>query len=83
MTPQDDFYTFAVRQIKRCRSLRLEPWPPSLMIELAYLAGIEFADERNSGPVFRQLQLDGYIKRAGLFSRESSNGSLRPGWIGI
>ena len=79
----EDFYTFVVNKIKRSRSFRQEPWPPGLMLELARLAGIEFQDERNSGPIFRQLQIDGYIKRAGLFPRESSNGSLRPGWIGI
>lgn len=79
----EDFYTFVVNKIKRSRSFRQEPWPPGLMLELARLAGIEFQDERNSGQVFRQLQIDGYIKRAGLFPRESSNGSLRPGWIGI
>ena len=79
----EDFYTFVVNKIKRSRSFRQEPWPPGLMLELARLAGIEFQDERNSGPIFRQLQVDGYIKRAGLFPRESSNGSLRPGWIGL
>lgn len=79
----EDFYAFVVNKIKRSRSFRQEPWPPGLMLELARLAGIEFQDERNSGPIFRQLQIDGYIKRAGLFPRESSNGSLRPGWIGV
>jgi hypothetical protein len=83
MSTPEDFYAFAIRQIKRSRTLRNEPWPPSLMIELARVTGIEFQDERNTGPVFRQLQLDGYIKRAGLFPRESSNGSLRPGWVGV
>jgi hypothetical protein len=77
----EDAYTFAVRQLRR-RTMREEAWPPSLMIELARVAGVEFADDRQWGQVFRRLQRDGYIKRAGLFSRESSNGSYRPGWIG-
>lgn len=83
MTPQEDFYAFVVRKIKRTRVLRQEPWPPCVMIHLAEAGGIVFQDLRNTGPVFRQLQRDGYIKRAGLFPRESSNGSYRPGWIGI
>jgi hypothetical protein len=27
-------------------------------------------------------RVEGVIKRAGLFSRVTSNGSVRPGWIG-
>ncbi len=78
-----DFYSFCVKQIKSRRALRCEPWPPGLLIDLAKAAGIEFQDERKAGPVFQQLAKDGYIRRAGLFSRESSNGSVRPGWVGI
>lgn len=78
-----DFYSFAVKQIKRSKTLRLEPWPPGLMIDLAKAAGIEFRDERCTGAVFRQLQQDGWIKRAGMFPRESSNGSMRPGWVAL
>ena len=77
-----DFYSFAVKQIQRRKSFRTEAWPPGLMIDLAKAAGVEFKDERSAGPVFRQLEKDGYIRRAGMFARESSNWSLRPGWIG-
>lgn len=76
----EDAYTFVVRQIRR-RALRLEAWSPCQMVEMAAAAGIVFEDARQWGHVFRQLQKDGYIKRAGLFSRVSSNGSVRPGWI--
>lgn len=77
-----DAYTFAVRQFRR-RALRIDPWPPSLMIEIARAAGIEFQDDRQWGKVFQQLARDGYIKRAGLFARASSNGSVRPGWVAV
>jgi hypothetical protein len=79
----EDFYFFAVRQISRRRSLRCEAWPPGLLIDLAKAAGITFSDDRKTGPVFEQLRRDGFIRRAGLFPRASSNGSMRPGWIGI
>lgn len=78
-----DFYSFCVKQFRTRRALRCEPWPPGLLIDLAKAAGISFKDERQSGPVFRQLEQDGFIRRDGLFPRESSNGSLRPGWIAI
>jgi hypothetical protein len=51
------------------------------MIDVARVAGIEFGDDRHWGGVFLRLAKDGYIKRAGLFARDSSNGSVRPGWI--
>jgi hypothetical protein len=76
----EDAYTFAVRMCRR-RGFRAEPWPPGLMIDVARVAGIEFGDDRHWGGVFLRLAKDGYIKRAGLFARESSNGSVRPGWI--
>jgi hypothetical protein len=82
-TVHEDFYSFAVRQLCRRKALRIEPWPPGLLIDLAKAAGITFSDERNTGPVFDQLRRDGFIRRAGLFPRPSSNGSLRPGWVGI
>lgn len=83
MSIPDDAYSFAVRQIKRRRSLRSEPWSPCLMVDLARTAGIEFQEPRQWGHVFRRLQKDGHIVRAGLFARESSNGSVRPGWLGV
>lgn len=82
MTIPEDAHTFAVRMCRR-KAFRLEPWPPGLMIDLAKLAGIEFQDQRAWGRVFIRLYKEGYIRRAGLFSRESSNGSVRPGWIAV
>lgn len=79
---QTDAYSFVLGLIRRRRFLRTEPWSPCMVIEVARAAGIEFADDRKWGEVFLQLQRDGYIKRAGMFPRHSSNGSLRPGWIG-
>lgn len=76
MSIPDDAYSFAVKQITRRSTLRTEPWSPCLMVDLARAAGIEFAEKRAWGPVFLRLYRDGYIKRAGLFQRETSNGSL-------
>lgn len=78
-----DFYSFCVSQIKRRRTLRCQAWPPGLLIDLAKAAGIQFHDERSAGNVFRQLEKDGYIMRYGMFARKSSNGSVRPGWVGV
>ena len=79
----EDAYAFCVRLIKRCPSLRDVPWSPCLLIDLASDAGIEFGEPRHWGPVFQRLSKDGHIKRAGLFSRASSNRSVRPGWVGV
>lgn len=81
-TVTDDAYSFAVKLLRR-PAMRTDPWPPCLIIDLARLAGIEFQDERQWGRVFTQLARDGYIKRAGLFPRHSSNGSVRPGWVAV
>jgi hypothetical protein len=83
MSIPDDAYSFAVKQIQRRSTLKLEPWPPCLMVDLARAAGIEFSEQRHWGPVFRRLSREGYIKRAGLFSRASSNNSVRPGWLAV
>lgn len=46
--------------------------------------GICFADLRAWGGVFAQAAREGYIRRSEqLFPRTMSNGSLRPGWIGL
>ena len=82
MTIPDDAYSFAVRQLRK-PAMRAEPWPPGLLIDIARLAGVEFQEERHWGQVFRRLQKDGYIKRAGIFPRESSNRSYRPGWVAV
>jgi hypothetical protein len=82
MAMPEDAYTFAVRQLKK-PAMRREPWPPGLLIDLAKLVGVEFGDDRQWGQVFRRLAKDGYIRRAGLFPRETSNRSYRPGWEAV
>jgi hypothetical protein len=81
MNCKPDAYTFLCDFAKKKRN-RIDAWPPCLVIDLARLQGIEFADDRKWGPVFDRARKDGVIKRGGLFPRESSNGSMRPGWLG-
>lgn len=50
---------------------------------IALLYEVRFENERHLGPIFRRAAKEGVIKRAGLFARASSNGSVRPGWIGV
>ena len=46
--------------------------------------GIVFADLRAWGGVFAQAAREGYIRRSEqLFPCTMSNGSLRPGWVGV
>ena len=62
---------------------RQDPWTPCTAITtIRYIYGVEMQDERAWGPIFRRAMKEGVIKRAGLFPRASSNGSVRPGWIG-
>lgn len=58
-----------------------EPFSPEEVIEAAEVAGIAFQEKRAWGSVFLNAYKDGFIARAGLFSRRSSNGSVRPGWV--
>lgn len=76
-----DAYSFLVR-FARQKKNRVCAFPPGLVIDLARLHGIEFKDERQWGAVFQQAAKDGVIRPDGLFRRDSSNGSLRPGWVG-
>lgn len=75
-----DAYSFVVKMCRR-KAFYVDAWPPGLMIELARESGIEFKDDRHWGQIFQQLARDGYIRRSGMFPRETSNGSMRPGWI--
>lgn len=65
------------------RKHRKEPFNPEDAIYAASQAGITVDDNRRWGAVFKQCARDGYIRRAGLFQRTSSNGSARPGWQGV
>lgn len=60
-----------------------KPWSPCEAINaIALMYEIRLENERHWGPIFRRAMKEGVIKRAGLFARASSNGSVRPGWIG-
>jgi len=72
-----DAYTF-LEQYARWAS---EPFSPEEIIEAAEVAGISFQEKRAWGGIFKAAHKDGVIQRAGLFSRKSSNGSVRPGWV--
>ena len=58
-----------------------EAFSPEDVVSAAAVAGIGFDDQRAWGAVFSAAQREGYIKRAGMFSRVTSNHSVRPGWI--
>lgn len=75
-----DALGFAIRWIRRHGKT---PFSPEAVIAAAAKAGVTFQNQRQWGPIFRQLMRDGYIRRAGLFSRASSNHSVRPGWVGV
>lgn len=72
-----DAYTF----LQRYALCTPEPFSPEEVIQAAEVAGISFQEKRAWGGVFNAAHKDGLIQRAGLFSRKSSNGSVRPGWV--
>lgn len=69
--------------IHYARRHRKEPFSPEDVIAAADAVGFAFPDARARGQVFKQAAKDGYIRRAGLFPRASSNHSVRPGWVGV
>jgi hypothetical protein len=77
-----DAYSFLVSFSHR-RASRIEAWSPEAAIAEAEARGIRFQDQRKWGEVFRLAAKNRYIAPSGLFSRATSNGSKRPGWIGI
>jgi len=69
--------------IKFARKRRGKAFSPEEVTLSAMDKGIAFSDSRAWGSVFTQAARAGYIKRSTeLFSRATSNGSVRPGWIG-
>lgn len=76
MTP-NEAYGFLESYAKKTA----EPFSPEEVIHAAEQAGIVFQEKRSWGGVFNAASKDGLIRRAGLFSRTSSNGSVRPGWV--
>ena len=74
-------YSFLCRWARRPYN-RNNPFSPEEVIKWAELAGVHFQDQRQWGHVFRRAARDGVIRQAGIFSRVTSNGSKRPGWVG-
>lgn len=72
-----DAYSFLLRWAAKTQ----EPFSPEEVISAAEKAGVSFQEKRAWGSVFLQAMKDGYIRRAGLFARATSNGSVRPGWV--
>lgn len=69
--------------IKHARKMRGKAFSPEEVTLAAMEKGIGFADARSWGPVFIQAAREGYIRRSTeLFPRATSNGSVRPGWVG-
>lgn len=69
--------------IHYARRHRKEPFSPEDVIAAGAAVGVSFDDQRQWGAVFKQAAREGYIRRAGLFARASSNHSVRPGWVGV
>ncbi len=69
--------------IKFARKRKGQAFSPEEVTLGAMDKGIVFSDSRAWGSIFTQAARAGYIRRSNeLFSRVTSNGSLRPGWIG-
>jgi len=82
MNQQLDAYTALCKFASRPHR-RQKAWSPCEAIwMIALLYGVRFENERHWGPIFLRAMREGVIKRAGLFPRASSNGSMRPGWVG-
>lgn len=70
--------------IKFARKRKGQAFSPEEVTLGAMDKGIVFADLRAWGGVFAQAAREGYIRRSEqLFPRTMSNGSLRPGWVGV
>ena len=70
--------------IKFARKHKGKAFSPEDVTLSAMDKGIAFADLRAWGGVFATAAREGYIRRSEqLFPRAMSNGSLRPGWVGI
>lgn len=80
VTSKTDAMGFLLHYARRHRK---EPFSPEDVIQAAAAVGVLFQNQRQWGAVFKQAARDGYIRRAGLFPRASSNHSMRPGWVGV
>jgi hypothetical protein len=75
----------ALKFLKRfARRMRGKAFSPETVVLKAMDNGIAFGDQRKWGDIFKQAATDGVIRQSQeLFARSTSNGSRRPGWIGI
>lgn len=79
MKPVDPL-TFLIRFAAKKRGQAFSPEEVTLQADRH---GVRMSDLRAWGGVFAAAARAGYIKRSTvLFSRTTSNGSVRPGWIG-
>ena len=77
---QVDPLTFLIRFAKKKRGQAFSPEEVTLTADRH---GVRMRDGRAWGAVFTQAAREGYIRRSQeLFSRTTSNGSLRPNWVG-
>lgn len=66
------------------RLVKGQAFSPEEVIAWGNELGITFHDARSWGGVFIQAHQGGWIKPSKeMFRRASSNGSKRPGWIGV
>ena len=64
------------------KCVRGHAFSPEEVIAYGKQLGIEFSDQRAWGPIFTQAARQCWIRKSQeLFSRASSNRSMRPGWI--
>ena len=75
-----DALGYLIRFAKRSKG---RAFSPEAVVQSAAQKGIAFDDLRAWGSVFTQAAREGHIRRSEqLFSRATSNGSVRPGWVG-
>jgi len=80
MKPVDPL-TFLIRYARKKRGKAFSPEEVTLQADRH---GVQMSDLRAWGGIFAQAAREGHITRSTeLFSRTTSNGSVRPGWIAL
>jgi len=70
--------------IRYARKKRGQAFSPEEVTQTAERYGVCMHDGRAWGGIFAQAAREGHITRSTeLFSRTTSNGSVRPGWIAL
>ena len=70
--------------ISFAKSRKGQAFSPEAVTLSAVDHGIVFREMRSWGAVFSQASRDGHIRPSTeLFPRTMSNGSMRPGWVGV